>query len=153
MKIASTQYTLQNKAFEVYFSGCGRKPKCKNCCNKEIQSFDAGKEWDESYLSEMKNKIIRFSPLIDNIMIFGGEPLDQKHDEFIDFLNNISELNKKIWVFTSYELNEVPVDILNKIDYIKTGRYIEEMKSSDNDQYGIFLATTNQNIYKKGKDF
>jgi hypothetical protein len=32
--------------------------------------------------------------------------------------------------------------------YIKTGRYIEEFKCNDNIQYGIKLASSNQQIYK-----
>ncbi len=153
MKIASTQYTLQNKAFEIYFSGCGRNPKCKNCCNQEIQSFDIGKEYNESYFLEISEKVTRFSSLIDNIMIFGGEPLDQNHKDFIKFLDDMQSLEKMIWVFTSYELNEVPIDILDRADYIKTGKYMEELSTATNKKYGITLATSNQNVYKEGIDF
>jgi glutaminase len=38
-------------------------------------------------------------------------------------------------------------------DYIKTGRYIPELKVNENVHYGINLATSNQKIYKKGIDY
>jgi organic radical activating enzyme len=81
-------------------------------------------------------------------MLFGGEPLDQNHDEFLDFLNKLKTLNKAIWLFTRYSIDEVPKNVKILCDYIKTGKYLPELKTNDNIMYGITLATSNQTIHK-----
>ena len=39
------------------------------------------------------------------------------------------------------------------LDYIKCGKYIPELTTDDNIQYGVHLATSNQRIYKCGVDY
>jgi len=78
----------------------------------------------------------------------GGEPLDQPLEELYDMLKNLNTLNKKIWLFTRFELNEVPECIKEQCDYIKTGRYNEKLKTNNYIKYGVKLATSNQQIYK-----
>ena len=99
---------------------------------------------------QLESKIKIFDSLIDNIMIFGGEPLDQNQDELIHMLFDLKSLNKNIWIFTRYKLNEIPKEIKYLCDYIKTGRYISELSYM---QYGINLATKNQKIFKRGIDY
>lgn len=101
----------------------------------------------------MENKIKSFDNVIDNIMIFGGEPLDQKMIELIDLLDYLKQFNKKIWIFTRYDLNEVPLIIKDRCDYLKCGKYNPQNRTDNNIQYGIKLATSNQHIYKKGLDY
>ena len=86
-------------------------------------------------------------------MIFGGEPLDQPVGELIEMLDYLTKANKPIWLFTRYKIEYIPEDINKYCDYIKCGNYIEELTTGDNIQYGIKLATSNQHIYKKGKDY
>ena len=38
-------------------------------------------------------------------------------------------------------------------DFIKVGAYIPELKTDNNIQQGIKLATSNQKILEKGKDY
>ena len=80
-------------------------------------------------------------------MIFGGEPLDQNENELLGLLSDLKHLNKKVWLFTRFEIDEVSESIKFYCDYIKTGRYIPEFKCEDNIQYGIKLATSNQKIF------
>lgn len=153
MNILGTQYTLKHKAFEIYVAGCNGSPHCKGCHNPESWDFNRGESMDENYLSMLKNKIQSFMELIDNIMIFGGEPLDQKMSELIDLLDWLSQFNKKIWIFTRYDLNEVPLIVKSRCDYLKCGRYEPEKLTNSNTQYGITLSTSNQHIYKKELDY
>jgi len=153
MNILATQYTLTYKSLDIYVAGCSGSPHCPNCHNPESWSFIQGELYNKKYFKKLKLKIKDFDILVHNIMIFGGEPLDQNYEQFIKFLQDLKELNKKVWIFTRYKLNEVPQDILELCDYIKCGRYIEELTTEDNTQYGIKLATSNQCIYKKGIDF
>ena len=151
MNILATQYSLQKKALEIYLAGCLGAPHCKNCHNPESWNFNQG----TNYLKETNNilqKITDFNSLIDNIYILGGEPLDQPFDKLTNLLTTLKSKNKDIWLFTRYEIEEIPWYILKLTDYVKCGRYIEEYKSAVN-HYGVELASTNQKIYKKGIDY
>jgi anaerobic ribonucleoside-triphosphate reductase activating protein len=153
MNIVSTQYTLSTKSLEIYLAGCSGQPKCKNCHNPELWDFNIGEDWKSRFL-DIINKCNNFIDVLDNIMIFGGEPLDNDKYEVIDFLEELNtETTLDIWLFTRYELDEIDNDIKHMCNYIKCGRYIEELSTDDNIQYGIKLATSNQHIYKKGIDY
>jgi len=146
MNIISTQHTLSTKSLEIFISGC-LPPHCKGCCNPELWEF--GK--DNNYLDEfkkIKTKIKEFDTLIDNVILVGGSPLDQNHIELVDLLQKLRLLNKKIFLFTKYDFSRVPSYIKILCDYIKCGRYIPSLKTDNNIQYGIKLATSNQKIYK-----
>ena len=153
MNIIGTQYTLKHKSFEIYVAGCNGSPHCKGCHNPESWDFNRGDKIDDTYLILLQKKIQSFDGLIDNIMIFGGEPLDQKIGELLALLEWLAQFNKKIWVFTRHELNEVPLVVKKCCDYIKCGRYDPDYITNNNTQYGIVLATSNQYIYKKGLDY
>lgn len=154
MNIISTQYTLSNRAFEIYVAGCNGKPHCKNCHNPESWDFNLGDPYDDIYFNEkIKRKIEEFDSLIDNIMIFGGEPLDNNLDDLYQLLIDLDGIEKPIWLFTRYEISEIPEFIKKFCTYIKCGKYIPELTTEDSVQYGIKLATSNQKIYKKGIDY
>lgn len=153
LNILATQYTLPTKSFEIYVAGCNGNPHCTDCHNPEGWDFDIGKKYTKQYFDSISCKIEEFSSLIDNIMIFGGEPLDQNHNELIEMLHDLITLKLPIWLFTRYDINDVSDDIKSCCEYIKCGRYIPELKTDNNIQYGIKLATSNQKIYKKGVEF
>jgi len=153
LNILGTQYTLNNHAFEIYIAGCSGKPHCYGCHNPESWDFSAGHVDNEFFRIAIAEKIEAFDPMIDNIMIFGGEPNDQKLDELEDFLKYLKRFNKPIWLFTRYGIEEVPAFEKTLCDYIKCGAYLANMVTDDNIQYGIRLATSNQKIYKKGIDY
>jgi anaerobic ribonucleoside-triphosphate reductase activating protein len=131
---------------DIYFSGCNQ-PHCKDCQNPELWKFVNKNNYIKKF-KDIEEKVKNFNTLIENIMLFGGEPLDQNHDEFLDFLNKLKTLNKKIWLFTRYSIDEVPKDIKLLCNYIKCGRYLPELKTDNNIMYGITLATSNQTIHK-----
>lgn len=150
MNILATQYTLQNKSLDIYLSGCKgiNGIHCVGCHNPESWSFNQGEEYSQEYFNLLKIKITDFNNLIDNVFIFGGEPLDQDVNMLIHLLFDLKSLNKKIWLFTRYELNQIPKEILQLCDYIKCGKYDENLKTNKNIQYNIKLATSNQSIHK-----
>lgn len=154
MNILATQFTLATKSFEIYISGCAGNPHCKGCHNPLSWDFNLGEQFNEDYFKlNIKNKVEEFDNLISNIMIFGGEPLDNDHNELFKLLQMLKTLNKPIWLFTRYELEDVPKFIKCHCDYIKCGKYIPELTTDNNIQYGIKLATSNQKIYKDGIDY
>jgi len=153
MNIVSTQYTLSTKSLEIYLAGCSGQPKCKGCHNQELWDFNIGEDW-KSKIKDITNKCDEFVYILENIMVFGGEILDNNEREVIDFLSELNtETSLDVWIFTRYKLDDISEDIKHLCNYIKCGRYDEDLLTDNNVQYGIKLATSNQNIYKRGVDY
>ena len=152
MKILSIDYNIEYESLDIYVSGCKGKNgiHCEGCHNPHSWEFNQG----ISYLNKLpriKNYIKGNPTLINNIMIFGGEPLDQDENKLIDFLTYLRQFKRDVWLFTRFNLNEVDNKILTLLDYIKCGEYDKNKIVDDNVQYGIKLATSNQNIYAISK--
>ena len=156
MRILATQYTLATKSLEIYVAGCkgdrnGRH--CPGCHNPESWNFDKGKPYELALAADIYPQFLEFGPLIKNVMIFGGEPLDQDADELNKMLADISGFDAEIWLFTRFDFEEVPASVKALCDYIKCGAYDPAYITGDNVMYGIKLATANQTIYRKGTDY
>lgn len=148
MYIGATNYSLSMKSFDIFVSGCN-PPHCRECYNPILHSFNVGEIYSKDFFDKnIRKKIIEFDMLVENIMIFGGEPLDQPIRDLEQMLKDLKTLGKKIWLFTKYSIEKIPKNILVYCDYIKSGRYIKELETQDNIQYGVMLATSNQKIYK-----
>lgn len=148
MNIVRVDYSMQFMSLDVYFSGCAANPYCKGCFNPEAWDFTCGKDWKQ-YIFHINDNMKKFSSMIKRVMIYGGEPLDQDPEQFIQFLDAIREYGKDIWVFTRHSIDVVSQEVKDRVDYIKCGPYIEELTTSDNCEFGVKLATSNQHIYKK----
>jgi len=148
MRIISTQYTLEYKSLDIYVAGCNGNPHCFQCHNPESWDFNQGHIYNLGYFNHIKEKVESFDLMVTNIMIFGGEPNDNNHDELLHMLMDLKSLNKKIWLFTRYEINDVPEFEYTLCDYIKTGKYDSELVCNNNVNFGIKLATSNQKIYE-----
>lgn len=152
--IAATQYTSSTRSLDLYVSGCIAEPHCDGCHNSELFEFGHGEIINDEYINKIIEKIKDFDLLIENIFLYGGEPLDQNLEIVSYLLKRIKDETKKtIWLFTRYELNKISQDIKNIVDYIKCGRYLKKYLKDDYFMYGIKLATSNQAIFKKDKDF
>jgi len=152
MRIISTQYTLEHNSLDIYVAGCNGNPHCHQCHNPESWDFNQGHIYNKAYFNQhIKEKIKSFDLMVNNIMIFGGEPNDNDHDELLHMLMDLKSLGKKIWLFTRYSINDVPEFEYTLCDYIKTGKYESRLITNDNIQYGIKLASSNQTIYKMEK--
>lgn len=147
MKIASIQFPAFNpynkSTIEIYFSGCLNN--CKNCHNPELHNFEIG----EIATLEHINYIIKRKNLFDVVAFLGGEPLNQNDNEFYEVVNCLKSnlQDKEFWLFTGKEIEDVPIWCKSIFDYIKVGRYIEELKQEG------FPASKNQRLLKKGKDY
>ncbi len=146
MNIAALEYSLSTKSIDIYISGC--KGYCRECCNKEIWDPNYGDELNEDFYNKVLRKFAEFPSLIRNIMVYGGEPLDQDVGKLSEFLYRLSEFERPLWLFTHFPLESVPEEIKSRCSYIKTGKYIPELKCEDNIQFGVKLATSNQSIHK-----
>lgn len=142
MNILGTQYDADTKSFEIYVAGCTRH--CKGCHNPESWEFEAGKGLS---VNKLVAKIKEFDGIIDNIKVMGGEPLDQDKPDFYLLTCGLFRLKKKLWLFTSYELKEVPEYLLGAFHYIKVGKYDCTKLTDNNVWHGVKLASSNQKIY------
>ena len=152
MKIIAKDFSLATASYDIFFSGCAASPRCEGCHNPEAWSFGVGTPWI-GHIMDICRDIRTYNNVVKRIFIMGGEPLDQDREAFLLFLQGIKDLNKDIWLFTHYELDEVPENVKDLVDYIKTGRYKPELSIDDNICYGVKLATSNQKVYKKGIDY
>lgn len=147
IRFAGTEYSIKNKTLEVYTQGCS--VKCPGCHNSELWNFDGGEPFPSEKLAD---KIKRFDKIIDRIFIVGGEPLQQPLSEVVKMIKFFKDLGKEVWLFTSFEIDQVSDDIKELCDYVKTGKF-DPNTGDGSDYYGVKLATSNQKIYKKGVDY
>lgn len=152
MKVLATQYTLSTRSLDIYTAGC-KAPHCVGCFNPETWDFNQGEDWDQTQFGLIKKKVEDFPTLIENLMIFGGEPLDNSLDEVISFLTTLNTLALPIWLFTKMTIEEVPEEVKELCSYIKCGRYEQDKKVEGYIQHSIELATSNQKIYKMEKRY
>ena len=115
----------------VFFQGCALH--CTPCQNNSPSHTQTGTEVEAAAVAmllkkEVCNKKITFS---------GGEPLMQTEGliELVKLLEGFD-----IAVYTGHELCDVPQELLERINYIKTGSFKEELKTT----VKPFVGSTNQ---------
>ena len=152
MNITNIDYGMSDNSYNIFVSGCKAFPKCEGCFNPENWDFNQGKDWLK-YTDRIKKDLQDFKNLINKIIIVGGEPLDQDLSILMRMIVFLKQFSIPIYLFTRFELDEIPTEIKELCDFIKCGAYIPSLKTDNNFQYGIKLATSNQIIYKKGLDY
>jgi anaerobic ribonucleoside-triphosphate reductase activating protein len=115
----------------IFVSGCDFF--CKNCFNKEAQDKNYGYDFDE----KVKFKIYKYFEdnfkYLDNLCILGGDPMmEYNYKEVLNFVIEFKSKfpSKKIIIWTGYlfeYLIENRRDILNYIDILCDGQFIEEL--------------------------
>lgn len=134
----------------VYVQGC--EFHCPGCFNPQTWNFLGGKPWNEEMDDQFVQNLKR--PYIKRLSILGGEPLHPKNLSGVQHIIKEADETKSLkkWIFTGYTWNEIMSDssasgvirreILNKIDYLVEGRFIEELK----DLTLKFRGSSNQRI-------
>lgn len=123
----------------VFVSGC--KHACKGCFNKIAWDFNYGKFFSQQIQNEIINSCK--SQYISGLSLLGGEPLDPINQiSLLPFVRKFKQIypTKTIWCYTGYTyesdlLNplgnahcEVTSELLNLIDILVDGKFIEELK-------------------------
>jgi len=153
MRILTTQYSLSSLSIDIYFAGCSG-PHCFNCHNPETHDPTKGDEVSVEELSAYLISKSKENPrLVTQVMFMGGEPTEQPTKELLELAEKLKNAGLKTWLFTRKIIAEIDFSIRNQFDYIKTGRYIDELKGNFDTVYGVTLASSNQKILKKGKDY
>ena len=127
----------------LFVSGCHFH--CKNCFNREYWPFDYGTEYDD----EAMQKFIDMgkSPNVTGYSLLGGEPMDQLMDDML--LKTVQEIKKQtgktIWMwsgFTFEEMNSRQKEILQYVDVLVDGQFVDEKKNLTL----LFRGSENQRI-------
>ena len=107
----------------LFVQGCDLH--CKGCQNKSTWDITKGKKIDIDTLVDELNKRV-FNK---KITISGGEPLMQK-DALIELVAKLNTLGFDIALYTGHQKEDVPNAIIDKIKYLKTGNFIQELKTT-----------------------
>ena len=122
----------------IFVSGCTNH--CKNCFQPQTWDFDYGKPFTEETEAELFRLLA--PRYIRGLTLLGGEPFEPENQRaLLPFLRKLRrELPEKtVWAFTGFtweELHtegshprcEVTDELLNLIDVLVDGRYVEELK-------------------------
>lgn len=135
----------------LFVSGCDHH--CKGCHNKITWDPDSGLQFDNDAKQEIFNELDK--EYISGITFSGGDPLYPGNVlevyEFIMIIKN-KYPNKNIWLYTGYTLEQLVLKdnifingILNNIDVLVDGQFIEELK----DIKYKWAGSTNQRVLNK----
>lgn len=141
MNLAGTQYTLKNRAFDVYVSGCTRH--CRGCFNEQAQDFNYG---EPLIVRDIVKKIKENSDLIDTVRFLGGDLLcNDDAEEIVREFQLLLNVNYEL--YTGADRDEVPAWCWDRFDVIKVGKF-DDTKLGNGE-----LASTNQCYLRKGVDY
>ncbi len=122
----------------LFVSGCTHR--CKNCFNKIAWDFDYGNEFTKDVEDEILNACD--GDYISGITLLGGEPFEPENQPvLLKFLRRFKERypNKNVWCFSGYTYEEligekesrcftdITAEMLNMIDVLVDGEYVEEL--------------------------
>lgn len=146
-------------AYEIYLAGC--RGYCVGCHSPHTHDKNLGTPMEE-VLDKLYDSIDKWynRGFIDNLVILGGEPLDNSDLELKEFLNNlkIRYPNCKLWLYTHFEIDEVRrthPETLKVLDFIKCGKFEQDKFSEEgfrDSSTGVILATSNQYIINLKED-
>lgn len=136
----------------LFVSGCTHR--CKGCFNAEAWDFDYGQPYtaktEEEILSALDHSYIA------GLSLLGGEPFDPRNQETVcGLLKKVRARfpQKDVWCYTGYTLDKdlkeggaaytpFTKDMLESIDVIVDGKFVEELK----DVKLRFRGSSNQRI-------
>lgn len=138
----------------LFVTGCNHH--CKNCFNREAWDFNYG----DDFTQKQENEIIEdLKPdYITGLSLLGGEPFEEVNQEGLaPLIKKVKETypEKEIWCYTGFtfdnqilgqmigkENRETTKEMLENIDYIVDGRFVDELK----DPKLRFRGSSNQRI-------
>ena len=105
----------------MFLQGCNLH--CTGCHNKSSWDINGGKEFT---VKELANNL-RQTCKNKKLTISGGEPLLQPQS-LLALCQELSDFD--LCLYTGHDLSEVPPEILNHLNYIKTGQFQKENHTS-----------------------
>ena len=143
MYFSYPQVVLQEVPDEISLalsiSGCNLN--CKGCHSSETFDPKFGEELSLSKLAQM----IDHQKYITCVLFYGGEWLIEELEVFIDY---VKSRNLKVCLFTGRNLEYFSVEFLSKLDFIKVGRYKENLGGLKSEQTNQKFIKLPQNLSK-----
>lgn len=128
----------------VFFSGCDKIPKCKDCHNYIAWDKDSGIPFDDNAKQEIFEQLDK--DYISGTTLLGGEPLASYNiDEVTKFSKEIKNKypNKNLWCYTGKNWEQVKhLPIMQYIDVLIDGEFIEKLA----DINYPYAGSTNQRV-------
>ena len=125
----------------VWLQGCSLH--CSGCWNKEMWSHAPHKLYT---IDELWEALCLGEGQVEGVTLLGGEPLNQAIATRAIAKRAQSE-GLSLVLFTGYELAEINdmgcADILNDVDILITGRYVESLRTLEHQ----WIGSTNQEIH------
>ncbi|WP_216364577.1 4Fe-4S single cluster domain-containing protein [Moorella sp. E308F] len=121
-------------AFSIFFQGCRRR--CPGCHNPELQPFEGGQQLNTE---DIITKITKHLDWYDAVCFLGGEPLEQP-EALTDLLDKSKDLGLERWLYTGYEVKDIPAKIYNLCSVIVAGEFRQDLFT------GGFPASLNQMV-------
>lgn len=137
--------------YVIFTQGCSHN--CKDCHNPQTHDFNGGKDIKVTFILED----ILNNPLIDGITLSGGDPFFQA-SKLIELCKAIKNNNLTIWAYTGFifdefmkfknnldcdkRINKDMLELLNYIDVVVDGPYIQEQRTLQLK----FRGSTNQRL-------
>lgn len=128
----------------IFVTGC--RLHCEGCFNQELQSFNAGKSYDETAEKEILDALN--NPHIRGLSVLGGEPLDQDI-HMLHLLETVKKKypNKEIWMWTGKTWEEIMAssmlhNMIEHVDVLVDGPFIQSLCTNDI----RFRGSSNQRI-------
>lgn len=131
-------------------SACDCKFNCPNCFNQDVKKLPITTKNCYEIISDIKA-----NPFNKGI-IFAGLEWSLQIDECIALATEAKSVGLQTIVYTGADKESSIVKHYIKsdvFDYIKYGKYSEELKTVNHIEYGVVLASSNQHILKKGVDY
>ncbi len=122
----------------LFVSGC--RHACKNCFNKEAWSFSYGNPFTQEVIN---NILTALKPdYISGLTLLGGEPFEPENQAgLLELVKQVKQTypSKNIWCYTGFLFDhelldnsraktEYTIPLLNHIDVLVDGRFVEELK-------------------------
>lgn len=136
----------------LFVSGC--RHHCKGCFNPETWNFNYGEPFTQNEI----DRIIKATEpsFVDGLTLLGGEPFEPENQSaLVELLKQFKERlpNKPVWCYSGFtfekdllpkakEGKENVKELLELIDVLVDGKFVEELKSSAL----LFRGSSNQNI-------
>lgn len=131
-------------------SACDCQFNCPNCFNQKVKQMPTIAKTCEDIISEIK------SDPFNHGIIFAGLEWTLQLDECLSLARMAKQKGLQTMLYTGNDFKGqlIGTIILSGLfDYIKCGRYQEDLRSANHIEYGVVLASVNQHIYKKGVDY
>ncbi len=136
----------------LFVSGC--RHKCKNCFNSEAWDFSYGAPFTSDTLDELIEALDK--TYIEGFSLLGGEPFEPENQSAVcEILKTIKQKlpQKNVWCYTGFLFDKqllsgnvgdkkTILEILQNIDVLVDGKFVEELKSPDL----LFRGSSNQRI-------